>query len=449
MSTGEELPKNDEAGGNTGWENMEYKKVNTKEYVEAGLADGSLEVFEAVKHARIAAMKGEVGQEVISWSEDENGNPIQEKVATVDADEETGETGWIATKTDAEGNPIIDRNGHTNQWIISDKTFRKKYEVDPEHPDIFKPVGGPQKFVETREGLVITQWGEEMKMPRGSFINITNPDDMYAVNPRDFNDTYTKTKQEGVTEKIVALKQEIKEGAPGMAAFYYKNVRDTELDFAKRSKAINDGGGKMSEKEFLEWEDGLEIDLRQAEHEERLGKLSFSQATEARQHMVAYYVDTELHKTIEAQAGNYYDERDRALRQAIKDSGKPESEEDLMYLNSFYPAVAHHLEYKYMTPSTIRDYGADRYERERTRAHNDAIRRLNGINDLARKYRTRPFTARNFATSDLVNKNAQSLATQRVMRYDRDIVEEYYAIAFSYEVRDIKAKFEHESKFDY
>ena len=146
MNSKETVPTNNsENTGNTGWENMEYRKVDTKEYVEAGLADGSLEVFEAAKHARIGAVKGEAGQEVISWSEDEDGNPIQEKVATVTADEETGETGWIATKTDAEGNPIVDKNGHINQWIIDDKTFRKKYEVDPEHPDIFKPVGGPQK----------------------------------------------------------------------------------------------------------------------------------------------------------------------------------------------------------------------------------------------------------------------------------------------------------------
>ena len=194
MSSKETIPNGgDETTGNTGWENMEYRKVDTKEYVEAGLADGSLEVFEAAKHARIGAVKGEAGQEVISWSEDENGNPIQEKVATVTADEETGETGWIATKTDADGHPTVDKNGHENQWIIDDETFRKKYEVDPEHPDIFKPVGGPQKFVETKEALTISQWGDEMNMPKGSFINITNPDDMYAINPRDFYDTYTRS----------------------------------------------------------------------------------------------------------------------------------------------------------------------------------------------------------------------------------------------------------------
>ena len=178
------------------WENFMdegYRKVDTKEYVESGLNDGSLEVVEATKHARINAVKGEVGQEVISWSEDEDGNPIQEKIATVVADEETGETGWVVTKTDSDGNPMVDHNGHLNQWIIDDKTFHKKYEEDKEHPGIYKPAGGPQKFVKTNENLTISQWGSDMNMPKGSYINVTNPDDMYAVNPRDFNDTYTIT----------------------------------------------------------------------------------------------------------------------------------------------------------------------------------------------------------------------------------------------------------------
>ena len=178
------------------WEDLmeEYRKVDTKEYVEAGLANGSLEVVEATKHARISATKGEVGQEVISWSEDEDGNPIQEKIATVIADEKTGETGWIVTKTDTEGNPVVDKNGHLNQWIVDDEEFHKKYEEDQERPGAYKPVGGPQKFIKTNEGLIISQWGKEMKMPRGSYINITDPSDMYAVNPRDFEDTYTITK---------------------------------------------------------------------------------------------------------------------------------------------------------------------------------------------------------------------------------------------------------------
>ncbi|MBR3163875.1 hypothetical protein IKF15_01035 [Candidatus Saccharibacteria bacterium] len=168
-----------------------YREVNTKEYVEAGLENGSLTAFEAEKFARISAIRGKLGQEVISWSEDpDTGAPIKERVGVVELDEETGEAGWIVTKTNDAGEPIIDRNGNKNEWIIGDAKFKQKYEADPEHPGVFRPTGGKQKFVKTSENLVISQWGDEMRMPKGSYINITNPEDMYAINPRDFEDTY-------------------------------------------------------------------------------------------------------------------------------------------------------------------------------------------------------------------------------------------------------------------
>lgn len=173
-----------------------YRRVVPGEYVREGLADGRLEVFEAVKNAYITAVKAREGQKVLSWSEDENGDPVLEKVITVCADEETGETGWTATKIDADGNPVVDRNGHQNQWVIDDETFHEKYEACKEQPGRFKPVDGIQRFVETKEPLIISQWGEEMKMPEGSFINVTDPEDMYAINPRDFNDTYTRIGQD-------------------------------------------------------------------------------------------------------------------------------------------------------------------------------------------------------------------------------------------------------------
>ena len=37
-------------------------------------------------------------------------------------------------------------------------------------------------------------------MPKGSFINITNPDDMYAINPRDFYDTYSRSGEASAAE---------------------------------------------------------------------------------------------------------------------------------------------------------------------------------------------------------------------------------------------------------
>ena len=174
-----------------------YNKVNVNEYVETGLKNGTLEVIKAEKTGRISAVKGTVGEEVISWSVDEKGNPIQEKVATVSVDE-NGETGWIVTKLDENGKPVIDQNGNLNQWIIDDKTFKKKYELAKDN--VYKPTGGVQTFVKVNDNIILNQWGSDMMIAAGGYINITNADDMYGISGRDFADTYgtVETKEETI-----------------------------------------------------------------------------------------------------------------------------------------------------------------------------------------------------------------------------------------------------------
>jgi len=171
----------------------EFKKVNVYEYVKEGLVSGKLVPIEAEKFARIIAKQGTVGEVVISWSVDEDGNEVKEKEAVVTLDKETKEPGWIATKLDENGYPVKDKNGHLNQWIIDDSKFKSKYEIDPENPSVFKPVGGPQIFVEIIDNIILEQWGSEMKIAAGGYINITNVDDMYGISQRDFNDTYKNT----------------------------------------------------------------------------------------------------------------------------------------------------------------------------------------------------------------------------------------------------------------
>ena len=95
--------------------------------------------------------------------------------------------------------------------------------------------------------------------------------------------------------------------------------------------------------------------------------------------------------------------------------------------------VYHHVAFKRMTRYEQRSKygsGGHEYENARTNAHNDVIEHLNRLNNLARKYGTTPFTPRNFWKS-IKTKQTDSVA--RRMRYDRDVVEEYYAIAFSRE----------------
>ena len=166
-----------------------YKKIdNLKDYVEDKIKNGA-QIFEAEKTARILARQGMVGEHIVSWSVDAKGQPVMEKDAVVSADEH-GVPGWVATKADAAGNAWIDDHGNKNQWIIDAGTFEKKYEKDLEHPGLFKPVGGVQKFITLDEAIQVVQWGKEFCVDMGGYINVTVENDYYVISGRDFKDTY-------------------------------------------------------------------------------------------------------------------------------------------------------------------------------------------------------------------------------------------------------------------
>ena len=169
-----------------------YQEVKVEKYVKDGLVSGKLTPIEAEKFARIIARQGTLGEEVISWSVDSLGNAIEEKRDTVKVDSKTNNLGWIVTKADEQGNPILDNNGHINQWIIEDSTFTKKYEIDPNNNLIFRPKGGVQLFVQIPDNIILEQWGSKMQIAQGGYINITDPSDMYGISERDFTDNIEK-----------------------------------------------------------------------------------------------------------------------------------------------------------------------------------------------------------------------------------------------------------------
>lgn len=174
---------------------MDYTKVEVTSYVKQGIENGTMIPRKAEKFARISARQGMVGETVISWSVDDFGEPVKEKVARVELDEKTNEPGWIATKVNENMDTVIDKNGHFNKWIIPDSTFKKKYEIDPDNPKFFKPKGGTQIFVQITDNIILNQWGSDMKIAAGGFINITDVCDMYGISQRDFEDTYKFTDQ--------------------------------------------------------------------------------------------------------------------------------------------------------------------------------------------------------------------------------------------------------------
>lgn len=168
-------------------EEKKFTKVDGRAYAEAGIACGELTPVVATKFARVEARRGVVGEEVISYSQ----NGIVEKVDTVKVDPETGEVGWVLTKLDENGEVVVDEFGHKNEWIVKHSTFTKKYDLDETKRDgVYKPKGGPQIFVPIVMDVILFQWGGEMKIEAGGWLNITNPDDIYGISQRDFEDTY-------------------------------------------------------------------------------------------------------------------------------------------------------------------------------------------------------------------------------------------------------------------
>ena len=222
--------------------------------------------------------------------------------------------------------------------------------------------------------------------------------------------------------------------APERASDIYKEILSSERYFANRNKKLAAKGETMTKKEFEVWEDDMAFSLKSAQRELRKTDYSVETIAECERHMIYSPNDSDLHETIEAQAGRFFHERLSALREAINASDDENADEDLKYAIDFYSSVMDHLDFKYMTREEQMNYYGD-YEDGRTRAHNNAIRHLNGLNRLAKKYDVRPFTVRDFITSDIRDKKNQTDAVRRMMRYDRDIVEEYYALAFSSEIQ--------------
>ena len=168
----------------------EYVKVNVKDYVNAGISNGTMVPREAYKFTRIIARPGVPNETIISWSVKQERNEIQEKINTVSVDPKTNIPGWVVTKLDDNGEIMVDNNGHINEWIIDDATFKKKYEMDEQVPGVFKPKGQNQVFVQIPDNITLEQWGSEMNIAAGGFINITDSNDMYGISKRDFEDTY-------------------------------------------------------------------------------------------------------------------------------------------------------------------------------------------------------------------------------------------------------------------
>ena len=153
-----------------------FKEVNGPAYAKGQIA-GNGEVFEAAKFARIKARPGIEGEEIVTIME----NGLEETKNTVKLDE-NGVPGWVVTGVGGE------------EYIVPDATFRKKYEIDPENPEQYKPKGAPALVVRASENVQFTApWGEVQNLVAGGFIVLESPEKVYGIQEEEFHKTYKDT----------------------------------------------------------------------------------------------------------------------------------------------------------------------------------------------------------------------------------------------------------------
>ena len=188
-------------------------------------------------------------------------------------------------------------------------------------------------------------------------------------------------------------------------------------------------GNKISETEFMKWEDevgGAFFKMNEAEYdacyaskyekdrEERIGAVNSNMS-------------------VEVYAGNFYDERKNALKQKIlQNENLEERDAHLKILGDLYDRVCTHIECKRDFKLKSKDVAA--FDDARKNAHNSLIRNMNQINNLADEYGVRRLTFRNFLINDEKDYDKAYdiyLDTDSRYDFDRSSVEKYTMIAFA------------------
>lgn len=141
-------------------------------------------------------------------------------------------------------------------------------------------------------------------------------------------------------------------------------------------------------------------------------------------------------ETIEAASGVFFSERMSNLRRKIRAStNSDQATKDLDFANDTWQRV-----YEYITAAIDYDLMRDsyhQYQLTRRSRHNDMIKQLNGLNDLAETYDSPRFTLRNFMTNDFYYRQGLDKGgwlNQRA-NYDRETVLAYFKTVYQDQIR--------------
>ena len=162
-------------------------KDEMRYYVESKLQ--STPIIEAKKMGNTIAVQGSVDQKVDTLEIDSDGNEYVERTGVVSIDPDTGEPGWILTKTGSDNKPIYNEFGHLNQYIVVDSKFKSMYEPSADGLGLYskKQI---EKFIQSDEDISFeTKYGE-MFVPTGGYIKVTDLDRIPGISEQSFHDTY-------------------------------------------------------------------------------------------------------------------------------------------------------------------------------------------------------------------------------------------------------------------
>jgi len=248
---------------------------------------------------------------------------------------------------------------------------------------------------------------------------------------------------EKIKSNIETEKTDFNASALGKAGNLASEIRETRIESAREDVKFWAGEYERVERTFTskEIEDEKEFKVWENDAKEAFDKMKKAEGDA--EYTNKYEIDdaerlakVDPSKTIEAQSGKYYDERNRKIVEAIRSSENEDSAKDLDTVYNLHMLVASHI-------GAIMDYSNKKedtaiYNSNRRAAHNRLIRGLNDINHIAEKYNVDRLVFRDFETNDFNydkfrDKNGETNARAE---YDRSIVESYARMAFS---RDFKA----------
>lgn len=249
--------------------------------------------------------------------------------------------------------------------------------------------------------------------------------------------TLSKEASAKLGESAAQISREEKriEAAREDVEYFSQLYRDVTSDFAREKKRK----GRIGYDEYLKWEEDAAQSFSKMKAAEYDAKYDNIYDLDAAERLSV----NDGENSIEAYAGNFFDERRNLLMEAIdKNTNRAEAAKDILTLGGLHQLVAEYVNARADHELSRTDSKA--YRDKRQDAHNRVIDRINELNELAEKYGVTRLTFRNFVGNARGpysegqydrRKDYRGYSNGRA-EYDRSVVETYIWLAFTRDFKD-------------